>query len=137
MTGQWAGSRRRAARSGSGWDEQASARRILTRDGRRCYFHGPDCIGHAAEVDHVRPFSQGGTDTDDNKRAICVPCHRAKTAREATIGRAAHARTRPAERHPGLLPTERGGGMTPLSGLGGPGSLAARCAYGFPRQAFG
>lgn len=37
----------------------------------------------AVEVDHVIPKSQGGTDDDDNLQAICDPCHKAKTAREA------------------------------------------------------
>ena len=103
MSGRWAGSRRRSGRTGSGWEEQAAARRVLKRDGHRCYLRGQDCVGSATEVDHVRPISQGGTDTDDNKRAICVPCHRAKTAREAAAGRARFSRRRPAEPHPGLL----------------------------------
>jgi 5-methylcytosine-specific restriction protein A len=102
MSGRWADSRRRTHRAGTGWDEQAAARRILARDGHRCYLRSPVCIGHATEVDHIRPLGQGGTDTDDNKAAICVPCHRAKTAREASAGRAGRTRHRPPEPHPGL-----------------------------------
>lgn len=102
MSGRWADSRHNQRRSGSGWDEERAARRVLRRDGHRCYLRGPDCIGSATEVDHVRPYSQGGTDTDDNKRAICVPCHRAKTQRESAAARALKSRRRPPEAHPGL-----------------------------------
>jgi 5-methylcytosine-specific restriction protein A len=35
------------------------------------------------EVDHVRALVDGGHDTDVNVWAICLPCHRAKTAEEA------------------------------------------------------
>ena len=103
MSGRWAGSRRRAGRTTSGWDEQATAQRILKRDGHHCYLQSRDCAGTATQVDHIRPISQGGTDTDDNKAAICEPCHRAKTARESAAGRARYSRRRPVEPHPGLL----------------------------------
>jgi 5-methylcytosine-specific restriction protein A len=100
----WDSSRRRTHRVGSGWDEQAAAKRILARDGHRCYYRGPDCIGHATEVDHVTPLSITGPagDVDSNKRAICVPCHRAKTKLEAAAGRSKRSRSRPVDTHPGL-----------------------------------
>lgn len=37
----------------------------------------------AREVDHVRPLWDGGTDAEANMQAICVPCHRNKSAAEA------------------------------------------------------
>ena len=37
----------------------------------------------AREVDHITPKSKGGTDALDNLQAICIPCHAAKTEREA------------------------------------------------------
>lgn len=37
----------------------------------------------AAEVDHVVPLWAGGSDDDANLEGLCVPCHRAKSAREA------------------------------------------------------
>lgn len=46
----------------------------------------------ATEVDHVVPRSQGGATERTNLAAICGPCHRAKTQREA---REARARMRP------------------------------------------
>jgi len=36
------------------------------------------------EVDHIFPVHLGGGDEMDNLRAICIPCHRAKSARETT-----------------------------------------------------
>ena len=36
----------------------------------------------ADEVDHILPLHKGGKDTDDNKQALCSPCHRAKTAQD-------------------------------------------------------
>lgn len=106
MSGQWKGSSRRTNRTGSGWAEQAAARRILNRDGHRCYYRGPDCIGAADQVDHVTPLSVTGPagDVDSNKRAICVPCHKAKTSSEAAVGRALRSRHRAPESHPGMVP---------------------------------
>ena len=34
------------------------------------------------EVDHQRPLWAGGSNDDMNLKALCVPCHRQKTARE-------------------------------------------------------
>lgn len=34
----------------------------------------------AEEVDHRVPLHKGGDDTDLNKAATCIPCHKAKTA---------------------------------------------------------
>ena len=43
--------------------------------------------------DHIIPLAKGGTDTDDNIRCICGPCHDKRTAEQfgrkhrPTIGR--------------------------------------------------
>lgn len=37
----------------------------------------------AEEVDHITPLWAGGTDAEDNRQALCRPCHAAKTAHEA------------------------------------------------------
>lgn len=40
----------------------------------------------AREVDHKTPKAKGGDDSLHNLQAICIPCHKAKTQREATGG---------------------------------------------------
>lgn len=111
MSGRWSSSKRRNNRAGSGWDEQAAARRVLNRDGHRCQLRGPHCLGQATEVDHIIPLSITGPagDVDSNKQAACRPCHRAKTQLEAKAAAAKTSRRRPTEPHPGLV-SERGGG---------------------------
>ena len=71
----------------SGWEEQRRSRRVLERDDHACYFRGPDCIGVATQVDHITPTYKGGAVTEDNLAAICEPCHRAKSRREAAESR--------------------------------------------------
>jgi 5-methylcytosine-specific restriction protein A len=34
----------------------------------------------ATEVDHIIPLHKGGPESDDNRQALCVACHKAKTA---------------------------------------------------------
>jgi 5-methylcytosine-specific restriction endonuclease McrA len=39
----------------------------------------------ADQVDHIKPLSQGGLEFDQtNLQSLCIPCHKAKTATEAT-----------------------------------------------------
>ena len=57
--------------------------RVLSRDKGLCQV----CLKSgkytpAKEVDHIVPKSQGGTDDINQLQAICVSCHRAKTASE-------------------------------------------------------
>lgn len=37
---------------------------------------------HADIVDHIKPLSKGGTDTDDNCRSLCHEHHRKRTAEQ-------------------------------------------------------
>ena len=48
--------------------------RILTRDGRECYWCGMD----ADTVDHIIPVAKGGLDIDDNLVAACRKCNFSK-----------------------------------------------------------
>lgn len=49
---------------------------ILTRDGGRCQIGGPNCTGHADQVDHIVPLEQGGAPYDHaNLRAACRRCN--------------------------------------------------------------
>ena len=65
---------------GASWDK--ARLRILRRDKGLCQpcLH---CgrVTPAKQVDHIIAKSAGGTDDDKNLQAICLPCHKAKTAR--------------------------------------------------------
>lgn len=82
-----------------GWER--TRKRILRRDGRKCYLCGAE---GCRAVDHIVPVCEGGTEDDANLAAICDECHGRKTAAEANRHNAhAQPRRRPAEPHPGLL----------------------------------
>ena len=36
----------------------------------------------AVTPDHIKPLALGGTDTDDNIRCLCHPCHEKRTAEQ-------------------------------------------------------
>lgn len=60
---------------------------VLTRDSLLCQ----PCLNGgrltvASQVDHIIPKGNGGTDDVENLQAICVMCHRLKTARESQRG---------------------------------------------------
>lgn len=38
----------------------------------------------ADEVDHIVPLIEGGADDESNFQSLCSPCHKVKTAREAS-----------------------------------------------------
>lgn len=39
-------------------------------------------IREATDVDHIKPITHGGTETDDNRQSLCKECHRIKTAKD-------------------------------------------------------
>lgn len=66
---------------GSRWQKLRSV--IMARDKHLCQ----PCLSKgrptpATQVDHIIPKSKGGTDDSDNLRAICTPCHDAKTLQD-------------------------------------------------------
>jgi 5-methylcytosine-specific restriction endonuclease McrA len=80
----WADSRRSERSALSGWAQQRRAQRILETDDtcHVCQRQGSD------QVDHVIPLAEGGADDATNLAPIHrIPCHRDKTAAEATRGR--------------------------------------------------
>ena len=49
---------------------------ILERDDHRCQIRGPNCAGHADQVDHIVPLEQGGAAYEHtNLRAACRRCN--------------------------------------------------------------
>ncbi|MEU5429042.1 HNH endonuclease signature motif containing protein [Streptomyces olivoreticuli] len=70
---------RRAARH----DAAARLRRIVERKGDAwCDWCMETFPASAVDVDHVRPLSLGGEDTDGNVHVLCRECHRLKTSTE-------------------------------------------------------
>ena len=69
---------------GYGREWERLRREVLHRDGGLCQ----PCLerGHvtqADQVDHKVQKADGGSDDPSNLQAICTPCHREKTSREA------------------------------------------------------
>lgn len=71
---------------------------VLDRDKHTCVY----CGNEASQVDHIVPWSEGGSDGPDNLQSLCVPCHAAKSRTERLRGAQRHLAKgrRPAEKHP-------------------------------------
>lgn len=75
----------RAARGGSGWQEQRDRKATIKRLGLRCAECGTMCVdeaGHpnSAEQDHAKAVANGGGRQTDNRRILCRTCNRRKGA---------------------------------------------------------
>ena len=55
---------------------KSTRRRVMRRDLWLCALRFEGCTGQAVELDHIKPVSKGGDDTDDNLRAVCRSCHK-------------------------------------------------------------
>lgn len=78
----WEGSRRRDNTKLNGWQQQKRAKHVLTKHNTICHVCGQP---GGNEADHVVPLAEGGADDESNMRPIhAVPCHRDKTAAEAS-----------------------------------------------------
>lgn len=101
MSGQWAGSTRRA-RLPPDWP--AIRRAVLERDGHRCTWPTADgrCQATATEVDHREAMTDD--DSLDALTSLCRPHHQAKSSAEGGAAWAARRRAgrRQPEAHPGL-----------------------------------
>lgn len=92
----------RGRRLPSNWRGLRSA--VMRRDGGQCQIAGPQCTGVATEVDHRKPYAEGGTDEIANLWAVCAGCHRVKSLEEIARGQARRPKARrEPERHPGLI----------------------------------
>lgn len=84
------GDARRGSRQSRGYgaEWEQTRKRILSRDKGLCQVCMADGkLRPAKQVDHKVPKFEGGSEDDDNLQAICVDCHKAKTAVEAQRGR--------------------------------------------------
>jgi 5-methylcytosine-specific restriction endonuclease McrA len=54
---------------------------VLHRDGYKCVFCGRSAKQVQLEVDHIVPFSKGGSNDPSNLQTLCFDCNRGKGAR--------------------------------------------------------
>lgn len=54
---------------------------ILHRDGYKCVFCGRNAKQVELEVDHILPFSKGGSNDPNNLQTLCFDCNRGKGSR--------------------------------------------------------
>lgn len=68
-------------------------------------------LGHGVEFDHIILAANGGDTGLDNCAAVCIPCHRVKTAKHDIPVAAKTVRQR--DRHLGIKPKGRGWAKPP------------------------
>lgn len=85
----WEGSTRRANAKAVGATATRRRRYVLRRDNLTCHMCGQIKLEHDLVADHVIPLAEGGPDTTDNVKALCLDCDRIKTQAEAQRGRRA------------------------------------------------
>ncbi len=54
---------------------------VLTRDNYKCRFCGRNSTQVQLEIDHIKPFSQGGSHEINNLQTLCIDCNRGKGSR--------------------------------------------------------
>lgn len=68
----------------TGTTGQSIRERVMRRDRGMCQPCLRDGYARLAQfVDHIVPLWAGGAEADENRQAICKPCHDAKSAAEA------------------------------------------------------
>ena len=68
----------------SGRKGQRQRARILARDPICVLCTQAGRVAVSMEVDHIVPLSKGGSNDDENQMGLCQPCHRQKSARDAS-----------------------------------------------------
>lgn len=77
-----------SAERGYGAEWRKARERVLRRDNFLCVAcRAKGVFTPAAEVDHVIPKEEGGSDSDENLQALCRPCHADKTRAEKALRR--------------------------------------------------
>lgn len=54
---------------------------VIKRDNCRCVFCGATARETQLQIDHIIPFSKGGSNDLSNLQALCVECNRGKSDR--------------------------------------------------------
>ncbi len=54
---------------------------VLHRDGSKCVFCGRTAKQIELEIDHIIPFSKGGSNDLSNLQTLCIDCNRGKGSR--------------------------------------------------------
>jgi 5-methylcytosine-specific restriction enzyme A len=55
---------------------------VLTRDKYKCVFCGRNSKQIQLEIDHIIPFSEGGSNKIKNLQTLCIDCNRGKGTRK-------------------------------------------------------
>lgn len=64
---------------------QPVRRRVLFRDNRRCQCCGERCDRARLTLDHIIPYSQGGADSEENLRTLCMSCNSTRSDKGLTL----------------------------------------------------
>ncbi|WP_413698965.1 HNH endonuclease [Psychromonas sp. KJ10-10] len=82
------GTKQSSSSRGYGHKWAVLRKEILKRDRFLCQ----NCLKkglavEANQVDHIKPKSLGGDNSESNLQALCIPCHKDKTSSESRLSR--------------------------------------------------
>ena len=70
------------SRTDLGWALVQARRRMADKADYLCQVCGRVTAMRDGELDHIVPLHLGGSDSDNNRQWLCVPCHRLKSEQE-------------------------------------------------------